>query len=57
MYRKMDPTILRNCTCIQPAFLAYRTQLTGKPSAAFDRAYFVLETKHADFKFTLGLYA
>jgi hypothetical protein len=38
MYRKMDPTIHGNCTCIQPAFSAYRTQLTGKPSAPFERA-------------------
>jgi hypothetical protein len=30
MYRKMDKNYFRNFTCIQPAFEAYRTQLTGK---------------------------
>ncbi len=30
MYRKMDKTIYRNSACIQSAFSAYRTQLTGK---------------------------
>jgi hypothetical protein len=38
IYRKMDTTIYGNYACIQPAFLAYRTQLTGKPSAPFERA-------------------
>ncbi len=31
-------TIHGKCTCIQPAFSAYRTQLTGKTSAPFERA-------------------
>jgi hypothetical protein len=32
MYRKMEKAIHRNCTSIQPAFSAYRTQPTGKQS-------------------------
>ncbi len=38
-YRKMDKTIYRNCPSIQHAASAYMTQLTGKPSAPFERAY------------------
>jgi hypothetical protein len=34
-----DKTIQRNSACIQPLFSAYRTQLTGKPSAPFERTY------------------
>ncbi len=35
----MNIAIRRNCACIQPAFSAYKTQLTGKPSSPFERAY------------------
>jgi hypothetical protein len=34
----MDKTVHRNCACIQLAFSAYRTQLTGKQSTVFERA-------------------
>ncbi len=40
MYRKMDKTIHRNCACILPPFSAYRTQLTGKPIAPFEKNVF-----------------
>jgi hypothetical protein len=40
----MDKTIHGNCACIQSAFSAYRTQLTGKPSAPFEPALNGLET-------------
>jgi hypothetical protein len=30
-------TIAQNCTCSQPGFSAYRTKLTGKPNATFER--------------------
>ncbi len=32
MYKKITKTIHLKCACIQPAFSAFRTQLTGKPS-------------------------
>jgi hypothetical protein len=37
MYRKMDTSIHRNSSCIQPPFSAVRNQLAGKQSAAFKR--------------------
>ncbi len=33
----MDKAIHRNCACIQTSFSAYKTELTGKPSAPFER--------------------
>jgi hypothetical protein len=45
LYRKMNTAIHRNFACIQPAFVANRTQLTGKPIATFERSgNFILET-------------
>ncbi len=41
---KMDKTIHGNFACISLPFLANRTQLTGKPSAPFERALNGLET-------------
>jgi hypothetical protein len=34
----MEETIYGKCACILPEFLAYRTPLTGEPSASFERA-------------------
>jgi hypothetical protein len=43
---KMDTIIHRNCACIQLAFSAYRTQLTGKLNGPFKRALnFTVETE------------
>jgi hypothetical protein len=46
MYRKLDKTIHRNCTCIQVALSDSRIELTGKPNAPFEEAvHFGLKTK------------
>jgi hypothetical protein len=36
--QEMDKTLHGNCACTQPELSVYRTGLTGKPSAPFDRA-------------------
>ncbi len=50
-YRKMDTTIHGNCASIQPAFSAYRAQLTRKPSTPLERS--LNFGPEADFIFTL----
>jgi hypothetical protein len=49
-YRKLDKTIHRSCPCIQPLFSGYTTELTGKPSAPFERV------KNLDLKTFLRYY-
>jgi hypothetical protein len=56
MYRRMDKTIHRNSACIQPAFSANMTKLTGKQSASFERPLIFVSKQHYNFAFTFHVY-
>jgi hypothetical protein len=57
MYRKLDKTIHRNCTCIQVALSDSRIELTGKPNAPFEEAvHFGLKTKLRLYIYSVFVY-
>jgi hypothetical protein len=56
MHRKMEETLHGNCTCSQPPFSSYRTGLTGKQSAPFERALNSGPEMTSRFSFPLYLY-